>query len=133
VARNFVMTPGGSDNRKNPEWVSLQLDHAKCIMSSSYLRQRNTMDKPKTKKSRTKVAFDSLSALENLSKVGQEKRIHNIGVWQGVAMDSLKYHSVHHARPFYALGWPTYRADDLRSSFTPMDTPRHTLMIHKFI
>jgi hypothetical protein len=46
-----------------------------------------------------------------------------MGVWQGVAMDSLKFHYAHHALPFYAL-W----AGALRSTTTPLDTPRRTPM-----
>jgi hypothetical protein len=51
------------------------------------------------------------------------------GVWQGVAMDALKYHMGCHTRPLYALwwatpetaswlfqGWPACRAGSLRLS-----------------
>jgi hypothetical protein len=46
-----------------------------------------------------------------------------MGVWQEVAMDSLKYHYGRHARLFYAL-W----TDGLRPTSTPLDTPRCTPM-----
>jgi hypothetical protein len=45
-----------------------------------------------------------------------------IGVWQGVAMDSLKYCWAPNALPF---GWATHEGD-LRLSTTLLDTPRCT-------
>jgi hypothetical protein len=63
-----------------------------------------------------------------------------MSVWQGVAMDSLKFHPgppmpypstpCGEATPETALqpfqGWPTHRAGSLHPSSTPLDTPRRT-------
>jgi hypothetical protein len=49
----------------------------------------------------------------------------NMGIWQGVAMDSLKFHQGPPCR------WATHTAVGLHPSSTPLDTPctpRHTPM-----
>jgi hypothetical protein len=46
-----------------------------------------------------------------------------IGVWQGVAMDYLKFHP----GPFQ--GWPACRAGILRPFSTSLDTPRRAPMV----
>jgi hypothetical protein len=57
-----------------------------------------------------------------------------MGVWQGVAMDSLKYRPGPPWFTFYSLclGWfahRVHRAGGLRPSSTPFDTPHRTPMI----
>jgi hypothetical protein len=59
-----------------------------------------------------------------------------MGVWQGVVMDSLKYHLGPPCPSLLrAAGWPplkqggsAYRAGNMRSSSTPLGTPRR--MVH---
>jgi hypothetical protein len=62
-----------------------------------------------------------------------------MSVWQGVAKDSLKYHSGPPCpillRPAgmpppkrLVLGWPAHRAGSLRPSFTPLVTPHCTFL-----
>jgi hypothetical protein len=66
----------------------------------------------------------------------------NMGVWKGVAMDSLKYrkgppcstllHPVGRVTPETTLqllhGWPAHRASNWRLCSTPLDTPRRMPM-----
>jgi hypothetical protein len=71
--------------------------------------------------------------------------VSNMGVWQGVAIESLSMARAHHALPFYTLqaghpvtaswpfqGWPAQKAGALRPSSTHLDTPRRTpLVLHR--
>jgi Flp pilus assembly protein TadB len=53
-----------------------------------------------------------------------------MGLWQRVAMNSLKFTQAHldqALQPFQ--GWPAHRAVGLRPSSTLLDTPRHTPML----
>jgi hypothetical protein len=65
-----------------------------------------------------------------------------MGVWQGVAMDSLKFIPARHARPSTSCGWATpdtalrpihewdaHRAGSIWPLWTPLDTPRYITMI----
>jgi hypothetical protein len=57
----------------------------------------------------------------------------NISVWQGVAMDSLKFHPGPACLTFLRpaggpQGWSTHRVGSLWPSFTPLYTPRRTPM-----
>jgi hypothetical protein len=60
--------------------------------------------------------------------------VSSISVWQGVTMDSVKFHP---GPPCPTLlrpaggppqGWPACRVGGLRQSYTPLDTPRHAPM-----
>jgi hypothetical protein len=78
------------------------------------------------------------------------ERFEDMDVWQGVTMDSLKYHPARHAMPTCHTtqpampdtskpceqvtpektfqGWPAHRVGSLQLSSIPLDTPRRTPM-----
>jgi hypothetical protein len=57
-----------------------------------------------------------------------------MGIWQRVAMDSLKFHLGRESPTLLRSaggppqGWPAHRAGSVRPSSTPLDTPRRTPM-----